>query len=131
MRIFINLKLSALQDLFDKMGNSPESSFMVTNKNGILITRSDKPDAFMDAASGAEFMGKVMNSGTDSGSFVASMNGSKSLITYTYNDKLEWYLVNATICLFGSRELYSPAKHHHRILADAFGMLCGNDPDEP
>lgn len=94
--IFINLKLSALQDLFDKMGNSPESSFMVTNKNGILITRSDKPDAFMDAASGAEFMGKVMNSGTDSGSFVASMNGSKSLITYTYNDKLEWYLVNAT-----------------------------------
>ncbi|WP_236575867.1 MULTISPECIES: helix-turn-helix domain-containing protein [Paenibacillus] len=94
--IFINLKLSALQELFDKMGGSPESSFMVTNKNGILITRSDKPEAFMDAASGAEFMGKVMKSGNVSGSFVDSISGSKSLVTYAYNDKLEWYLLNAT-----------------------------------
>lgn len=104
--IYINLKLSSLQEMFDKMGNSPESSFMITNKNGILITRSDRPDSFMDAASGADFMRKVVKAGGTSGSFVDTMNGTKSLVTYTYNAKLEWYLINATSYAYLTRGSY-------------------------
>ena len=49
--IFINLKLSAVQDLFDKMGNASDSSFMIMNKNGLQITQSDRPNSFLDAGS--------------------------------------------------------------------------------
>lgn len=92
--IFINLKLSAVQDLFDKMGNASDSSFMIMNKNGLQITQSDRPNSFLDARSSQGF--KVIQDGHLSGSFVDTVNGSKSLVTYVYNEKLEWYLVNTT-----------------------------------
>ncbi|WP_136605143.1 AraC family transcriptional regulator [Paenibacillus dokdonensis] len=104
--IFINLKLSSLQELIDKMGNPPDSTFLITNKNGILITRSDRPDSFLDAASRFEFMDKVIKSDRKSDSFVDTMNGSKSLVTYVYNDKLEWYLVNTTRYAYLTKESF-------------------------
>jgi len=95
--IFINLKLTSLQDLFDKMGQSPDSSFMIADKNGVVIARSDQPDAFLDSSASQSFVKKVIQSGELSDSFVdRTMHGSKSLLTYIYNDKLDWYLANAT-----------------------------------
>ncbi|GGD84932.1 helix-turn-helix domain-containing protein [Paenibacillus nasutitermitis] len=94
--IFINLKLTSLQELFDEMGQSSDSSFMIADKNGVVIARSDQPDAFLDSSASQSFVEKVIQSGTLSDSFVDATNGSKSLLTYIYNDKLEWYLANAT-----------------------------------
>lgn len=94
--LFINLKLSALQELFDKMGNSLDSSFMIADKNGVVIARSDRPDAFLDSSASHSFLKKVIQAGEISDTFIDTMNGSKSLVTYVYNEKHEWYLVNAT-----------------------------------
>ncbi|MCQ6557364.1 AraC family transcriptional regulator [Paenibacillus mendelii] len=95
--IFINLKLTSLQDLFDRMGQSPDSSFMIADKNGVVIARSDQPNAFLDSTASQSFVEKVIQDGELSDSFVDdTMNGSKSLVTYIYNDKLDWYLANAT-----------------------------------
>lgn len=94
--IFINLKLNAVQDLFNKMGNSAYSNFMIVDKNGVNIIHGERPGWFMSDISGQPFIDKVIHSTDTNNNFIETVDENKSLVTYVYNDKLGWYLINTT-----------------------------------
>ncbi|WP_053375102.1 helix-turn-helix domain-containing protein [Paenibacillus sp. FJAT-27812] len=94
--IFINLELNAILDLFNKMGNSAYSNFIIVDKSGLNIINGSKPDLFLHDTSDQDYIDKVIHAAAKSDHFIGSVDGEKSLVTYVYNDKLEWYLINTT-----------------------------------
>ncbi|MGG1633342.1 helix-turn-helix domain-containing protein [Paenibacillus sp. NRS-1760] len=94
--IFINLELNAILELFNKMGNSVYSNFIIVDKNGLNIINGSKPELFLHDTSDQAYINKVIHADAKSANFIGSVDGVKSLVTYVYNDKLEWYLINTT-----------------------------------
>lgn len=94
--IFINLKLSAVQDLFNKMGNSEHSNFMIVDKNGVNIIHGERPGWFMSNIGSQPYIDRVVRSSETNNNFIDAVDGNKSLVTYIYNEKLGWYLINTT-----------------------------------
>lgn len=104
--IFINLELRAVLDLFNKMGNSAYSNFMIVDKKGLNIINSKQPDLFMHDNSDQEFINKVIQSDGKSSHFIDTIDRKKYLITYVYNEKLEWYLINTTSYEYLSKDSF-------------------------
>jgi len=94
--IFINIKLSAVQDLFNKMGNSAYSNFMIVDKNGVNIIHGERPGWFMSNIGSQSYIDKVIRSSDTNNNFIETVDENKSLVTYVYNEKLGWYLINTT-----------------------------------
>lgn len=104
--IFLNLKISAVQDLFNKMGNSDYSNFIIVDKNGVNIIHSKQPDWFMTNIGNQLFIDKVVHANKPLDNFINKVNGNKSLVTYIYNEKLEWYLINTTRYEYLSKDIF-------------------------
>ena len=102
--IFINLKLDAIRDLFNKMGGSAYSNFIIVDKQGRTIINNKQPERFMQGSKEHSYISEVIQSGTRTNNFIGAVSGDKSLITSVYNEKLEWYLIHTTSYAYLSKD---------------------------
>ncbi|WP_438349470.1 helix-turn-helix domain-containing protein [Paenibacillus sp. FA6] len=109
--IFINLKLDAIRDLFNKMEGSDYSNFIIVDKHGLNIINGKHPDLFMQDSKDQTFINKVIHSTEKTNNFIANISGEKSLITSIYNDKLEWYLIHTTDYAYLSKDSFNVLKN--------------------
>lgn len=109
--IFINLKLDAIRDLFNKMEGSDYSNFIIVDKQGLNLINGKHPDLFMHDSKDQAFISKVIHSPAKSNNFIADISGEKSLITSVYNDKLEWYLIHTTNYSYLSKDSFNVLKN--------------------
>ncbi|GFZ83310.1 hypothetical protein GCM10008018_31590 [Paenibacillus marchantiophytorum] len=105
--IFINLELKSIQDLFNKMGSTAYSNFIIVDKQGVNILNSNQPEQFMHDRSKQDFISKVIHSEAKSNHFIEQIDKKKFLITYVYNEKLEWYLINTTSYDYLSKDSFT------------------------
>ncbi|WP_179632173.1 helix-turn-helix domain-containing protein [Clostridium peptidivorans] len=90
--IVLNLNANWVQAYFNNMSEN-DYNLMAINKKGQVILNSDK-DMFLKDISKFDYVNKIIASENKEGSFLSSIEGKPSIVTYRYSEKLDLFFLS-------------------------------------
>lgn len=90
--IVLNLDANWVQAYFNNMSEN-DYDLMAINKKGQVVLNSDE-DMFLKDISKFDYVNKIIASENKEGSFLSSIEGKPSIVTYRYSEKLDLFFLN-------------------------------------
>ena len=86
--LIFNIDQSLLQDLVVPKGQQQGQNLLIINREGIIVSDSDPSRIYSDL-SGENHVRRILSAQERTGYFIETVNGRKSLVTYSYWDRWE------------------------------------------
>ncbi len=92
--VIINVSEDWVRNIIELYNKDIEGSLYVINKDGILVSSIYNNELLQDISQEG-FISGILDSQSDTGYFIESIDGKKSFVTYVYASKLQWFFIRA------------------------------------
>ena len=91
--LIINISSEKFDKFIQSMNQEKDCTIFIIDENSKIISHTDS-DKFLSDFSSMDYINEIMSSGEQEGSFIRTIEGEESLVTYVYLKRLNWWFVS-------------------------------------